>query len=76
MTKLFENALKAVKPDGMDQSCVIPSAYDLGLEDLSGLCELALSGKPNGPYHAIVRAFMFGFVMGNRCTLRRKLKRL
>ena len=76
MTKLFENAMKAVKPDGMDQSSIIPSAYDIGLEDLSGLCGLALSKERDSLYHAIVRAFMFGFVMGNRCTLRRKLKRL
>ena len=77
MTKLFENAMKAVKPDGMDQSSIIPYAYDIGVEDMTGLFMLARSKTdPNGLYHAIVRAFMFGFVMGNRCTLRRKLKRL
>ena len=77
MTKVFENALKAVKPDGLDNSSIIPSAYDIGLEDMTELFELAMSKDDRyGLYHAIARAFMFGFVMGNRCTHRRKMKRL
>ena len=56
---------------------IIPSAYDIGVEDMTDLFELALSpDEPSGLYYAIVRAFMFGFVMGNRCTHRRKMKRL
>ena len=77
MTKVFENALKAVKPDGLDNSSIIPLAYDIGLEDMTELFKLARSDdERNGLYKAITRAFMFGFVMGNRCTHRRKLRRL
>ena len=77
MTKVFENAIKAVKPNGMDESSIIPNPYDIGLEDMTGLFDLALSDKNmNGLYHAITQAFMYGFVMGNRCTHSRKMKRL
>lgn len=76
MTRIFENAIKAAKPNGMDSSSIIPYSYDMSLEDLDGLFELASSKGATGIYQAISRAFMFGFVMGNRCTHRRKLKRL
>lgn len=77
MTKVFENAIKAVKPNGLDQSSIIPYAYDISLEDMTYLFDLAMSDENrDGLYHAITRAFMFGFVMGNRCTHRRKMKRL
>ena len=76
MTRIFENAIKAVKPDGMGNSSIIPSPYDISCEDMTGLFQLALSDEPNGLWKAIVRAYLFGFVMGNRCTHRRKMKRL
>jgi hypothetical protein len=75
MTKKFENAIKAVKPDE-DKLSLIPYDYDLGLEDLSGLAEYAMSGPKDAVFYAIVKAFMFGFVMGNRATISRKMKRL
>ena len=76
MTKQFENAIKAVRPDGEHLAGIIPSAYDISLEDMTDLFSLVLDNKPNGLYWAVVRAFEFGFVMGNRCTHSRKLKRL
>lgn len=76
MTRIFENAIKAVKPNGLDQRSIIPSSYDMSVEDMNGLYILAHSKDPNGLYRALMRAFMFGFVMGNRCTHRRKMKRL
>lgn len=73
MTKIFEGAIKKVKPDGTAFSCIIPDAYDLSFEDMSDLMEMALDGKA---FEALALAFDYGFVMGNRCTLRRSLKRL
>ena len=75
MTRTFVNALKAVRP-GNAQSCLIPSEYDLSLEDVTSLVEMAKSGATDAVFDAINRSFMFGFVMGNRCTHRRKFKRL
>lgn len=75
MTKKFENAIKAVKPDE-NKSGLIPSEYDMGLEDLSGLAEYAMSGSTDAVIYAIIKAFSFGFVMGNRATISRKMKRL
>lgn len=77
MTKMFENALKSVQPDG--ETCgysKIPSSYDMGYEDFAGLLRLANSDEYDAAYKAIIRAFHFGFVMGNRATISRKLPRL
>lgn len=76
MTKMFENAIKAVRPKDGKEDGVIPGAYDMGYEDFSGLLELLHSGNPDDQWKAIVLSFEFGFVMGNRCTIRRKLRRL
>ena len=73
MTKLFENAMKSIRADEKGQLSKVPSEYDMGLEDFSELTRKALHGDPA---YAIHYAFLFGFVMGNRCTLRRGLKRL
>ena len=72
MTKMFENAIKNACPENPHISSVIPTAYDMTLEDSADLMELA---KTN-PFWAIHYAFVFGFVMGNRATITRKLKRL
>ena len=73
MTKAFENAVKKVKPEGTFASSIIPSQYDIGYQDMSGLMEMARSGLD---FEALAMAFDFGFVMGNRCTHSRKMKRL
>ena len=73
MTKMFENAIKTVRPDGRHDTSVIPSAYDMSIEDMRGIFEMMLDGKY---WEAIETAFDFGFVMGNRATHSRKLKRL
>lgn len=73
MTKMFEGAINKVKPEGLASPSVVPDAYDMSAADYSDLIGMSLSGKPA---EAISLAFYFGFVMGNRCTLRRGLKRL
>ena len=76
MTKMFENAIKAVKPDSSKAHEVIPYAYDISLEDFSDLLEMVFSRDHAENYQALVMAFEFGFVMGNRATHSRGLKRL
>ena len=76
MTKEFENAIKIVKPDGTYKNSIIPSAYDISTSDMAELIELAMSKSIDARWRAIAMAFEFGFVMGNRCTHRRKLRRL
>lgn len=76
MTKAFDNAVLAVKPNGMDQESIIPSSYDMSMEDLTDLVSMTLSSLPDARMKAITFAFYFGFVMGNRCTHSRKMKRL
>ena len=71
MTKQLENAVENTKCGH-----VIPTAYDLGLEDLQELFEFCTSGSNNAVVAAIITAFRYGFVMGNRATLSRNLKRL
>lgn len=74
MTKMFDGAVKRVKPEGITAAnTVIPQQYDIGFSDMIELLRLAHDGKAA---EAINLAFSFGFVMGNRCTLRRKLHRL
>lgn len=73
MTKMFENALKSVQPNGTCGGSKVPYAYDIGSKDMVGLYEMMLEGKY---WDAITAAFHFGFVMGNRATHSRKLKRL
>jgi hypothetical protein len=73
MTKLFENAMKSIGADEEGQLSKVPSVYDMGLEDFSELTGKALH---DDPAYAIHYAFLFGFVMGNRCTHSRKMKRL
>ena len=72
MTKMFENAIKAVRPEEKQHS-IVPSAYDMSGGDFCDLIKMAMSGNEA---KAIDLAFMFGFVMGNRCTIRRDMKRL
>ena len=73
MTKLFEGAIKKARPHGASESSIIPTQYDISYYDMQDLMEMAHNGKS---FEAIALAFDFGFVMGNRCTHRRKLKRL
>jgi len=73
MTKVFENAIKSIRPDGDPKKSLLPSAYDMSLEDTSELTGMAMEGNP---FWAIHYAFLFGFVMGNRATHSRKIKRL
>ena len=73
MTKLFENAMKSIRADEEGQLSKVPSEYDMGLEDFHDLTGKALHGDPA---YAIHYAFLFGFVMGNRATISRKMKRL
>ena len=73
MTKMFQNAIRAVKPGDEMGHSLVPYAYDMNLEDFSDLVGFALKGDPA---QAVSLAFLFGFVMGNRATITRKLKRL
>lgn len=72
MTKAFENAIKAVKENDWTPS-TIPPSYDLGAEDMTALGQMAMDGQI---FKALCMAFDFGFVMGNRATISRNLKRL
>lgn len=72
MTKLFENAIQSIRPDGDAQQSRIPSAYDMSMKDASELTKMA----KEDPFNAITLAFLFGFVMGNRATITRKMKKL
>lgn len=72
MTKVFENAMKAIQPEGDARKSKVPAPYDMSLEDYSELTRMALQGDPA---YAIHYAFLFGFVMGNRATITRKLKK-
>lgn len=73
MTKLFENALKSICPNGETHLSKVPSGYDMSLEDYSELTGMAIH---KDPAYAVHYAFLFGFVMGNRATITRKMKRL
>lgn len=74
MTKMFEGAIKKVKPEETTQAnAVIPQQYDISFSDMLELMEMAHKGEA---FKALNLAFSFGFVMGNRCTFRRKLRRL
>jgi hypothetical protein len=71
---MFENAINALYPDEGSCESLIPSAYEMGAKDMTDLIGLVLE---KGQYwEAISAAFKFGFVMGNRATHSRKLKRL
>ena len=76
MTKQFENAIKAVHPEGIFSSSVIPSYYDIGLEDMIELMEMARSGDGDIVFRSLAMAFAFGFAMGNRATINRNMKKL
>lgn len=67
---LVKTAAKAGAPT---DDRIIPNAYQLSIEDLARLFELSHEGKI---MEVIDLAFRFGFVMGNRATVSRKLKRL
>ena len=73
MTKLFERAIKKVTPQDAPTHTIIPTQYDMGYYDIQALMEMAHNGHS---FEAISMAFDFGFVMGNRATHSRKLKRL
>jgi hypothetical protein len=72
MTKMFQNAIKAVEP-AENKPCLIPDSYDMSASDFSDLIGMSLSGNPAKAIHL---AILFGFVMGNRATHSRGLKRL
>lgn len=73
MTKLFKNAMKSIRPNDDVLQSKVPTEYDMSLEDTAGLTEMAMNGDP---FYAVHYAFLFGFVMGNRATITRKMKRL
>ena len=73
MTKLFENAIESIRPNDDALQSKLPTEYDMSLEATAGLIEMAMEGDI---FYAVHYAFLFGFVMGNRATIRRKLKRL
>lgn len=50
-----------------------PGNFDMSFEELSYLLQEIKKGNS---YEAIVTAFNYGFVMGNRATLKNNLKRL
>lgn len=72
MTKVFNNAINAARPENKTQR-TIPHGYDMTGEDFMELVRLARSGNV---FEAISQAFCFGFVMGNRATVSRNMKRL
>ena len=76
MTKMFKNAIKAAAPNDLFSDTIIPDAYDIGIEDATYLYQLVISGNGDKIFRALRLAFTFGFVMGNRATHSRKLKRL
>ena len=71
MTKMFENAVSKTRC-----GTTIPDAYDMHMEDMQELIKLAFTRNGEAVYTAIETAFRFGFVMGNRATHSRKLRRL
>lgn len=73
MTKLFENAMKSIRANDDVSHSKVPTAYDMSLEDTAGLMEMAMK---RDSFYAVHYAFLFGFVMGNRATITRKMKRL
>ena len=62
----------------------LPAHYDLEMREIDELIDLAtdksgdmpIMADLDGIYRAIVTAFQYGFVLGNRATISRKLKRL
>ena len=76
MTKRFDFAMKAAQPDGTPNSSIVPDDYDLSSEDILELMRMARSGVSGDWFRAINLAFTFSFVMGNRATHARNLKRL
>jgi len=75
MTKMLQNAIKAVKPNVREHS-KIPTAYDMSLDDLRELMKMSMTSDSGKICQAITSAFLFGFVMGNRATKARNLPRL
>lgn len=73
MTKLFENAMKSIRELGPGHKSKVPKEYLMGMEDTTELMRTAME---KDPFDAVYRAFLFGFVMGNRATIRRNLKKL
>ncbi len=76
MTQKFENALKTVEPQDTLTGSVIPSAYDIGLDDMAELRTMIRSQGGDAMYRALIMAFRYGFVMGNRATHSRNIQRL
>ena len=76
MTRMFENAIKTVRNENGKRASVIPSEYDIGATDFSDLLEMTFSGDRDQQWRALVMSFEFGFVMGNRATISRNIKRL
>ena len=73
MTKVFENAINSVMPDDDPRKAKVPQGYYINMEDVSWLVGKALR---EDPFYAIHYAFLYGFVMGNRATITRKMKKL
>ena len=76
MTSTFRNAIQKVKPDGDLSQSIIPGAYDIEAEDMMELLRMVSSGDSESAFRAVAMAFEYGFVMGNRCTHSRKMRKL
>ena len=54
---------------------VIPTQYQLTIEEVDKLYQMTKQ-NPDGVWKAIASAFHLGFVMGNHCTVNRKMKKI
>lgn len=54
----------------------IPLHYDLVVEDLNVFMRMIKENGIDGAFDAVVMAFRYGFVLGNRATVAGKVKKL
>ena len=69
MTSIFQLS-KRVKEER-----IIPRQYQMDVVFLCELRDLGSQGK-EGVLDAVIAAFRYGFLMGNHCTVNRKMKKL
>ena len=53
----------------------IPKGYDIDSNDIGRLIKLARGADANDTFNCIITAFNYGFAMGNRATVRGRVKR-
>ena len=70
--------LKTAKLAGtIEKETIIPEAYQMSVTDLSALYEQYMASKDQNKFWVLIdTAFRFGFVMGNRATINRGIKRI